>query len=153
MRIADVLNIASITVMMQAESKEDLLEKMVELASKTGKIKDIQIAKKEIFERERIMSTGVGKGIALPHAKTNVVDESIGSLAILSDFVDYNSLDGKPVNIVFMLIGRDSNVGNHLRLLSKISRILNNDSFRSKLIKSSSPEEVYKYFDEIETED
>ncbi len=150
MMVTDILGVDSIELQMKAESKDEVINKMIALAAKSGKISNIDEAKKEILNREAIMSTGVGKGIALPHAKTNAVTDSVGSLAILDEPVDFDSLDDKPVNIVFLILGREANVGNHLRLLSKISRMMNNDPFRSGLSKCKTTDEVLKMLTEIE---
>ncbi len=152
MSITSILQKDSISIGMDIDDKFDLLKNMVYLASKSGKINDNEIAINKVFEREKIMSTGVGKGIALPHAKTDVVVDSVGALAILRNDIDFDSIDGKPVKLVFLLLGQEQNVGNHLRLLSKISRILNNDSFRNKIINSQNQEEILLLFEEIEQE-
>ena len=142
MKIYEILSDTTVEANIEVSSKELLLNVMIDMLAKTDKLKDKAKAKKEIFERERIMSTGVGKGIALPHAKTSVVDESIGALITLKSPLDFDSLDGNPVNIVFMLLGTEDDVGKHLKLLSKISRLMNNDSFRNKLIDSHSGSEI-----------
>ncbi|MFC2131553.1 PTS sugar transporter subunit IIA [Bacteroidota bacterium] len=150
MKITEILDIDSIKINLNVDSKNELLEQMMFLADKSGKVIDREEAKQEVFEREKIMSTGVGKGIALPHAKTNAISKTIGAIAILSEPVDYDSLDGKPVNIVFLLLGMENNVGNHLRLLSKISRLMNNDSFRGQLLQSQSSSEILDLFRKFE---
>lgn len=150
MKISDILDEKSVLVQLEASSKSELLEKMMGLAMNSGRISDKSAAFKEVLEREKIMSTGVGKGIALPHAKTNVVDGSVGALGILKKSVDFNSLDSKPVNIVFLLLGKESNVGNHLRLLSKISRLMNNNEFRESLEKKNNAREVLQLISEFE---
>src|SRR3990172_517574 len=133
MNISEIINVNSININLIAENKKDLVEQMMKLAWKSGKVLDIEEALNEVFERENIMSTGVGKGIALPHAKTKAITDAVGALAILSVPIEYESLDEEPVNIVFLLLGMENNVGNHLRLLSKISRLLNNDSIREQI--------------------
>lgn len=150
MKITDILSVESIETGVQAENKEELLNRIMDLAVKSGKILNREIAMKEVLERERIMSTGVGKGIALPHAKTNSVSDSVGALTILSNPIDFQSLDGEAVSIVFLLLGKENNVGNHLRLLSKISRLMNNDFFRKQLLESSTPEEALEIFNKME---
>ncbi len=152
MGIANILHRDSIMLNLATNDKYSLLETLVNLAAKSGKIKDINNVVQKVIDREKLMSTGVGKGIALPHAKTNAVEDSVAALAILKNEIDFDSIDGKPVKLVFLLLGHDSNVGNHLRLLSMISRILNNDSFRNKLINASSQDEILKHFQEIDND-
>lgn len=153
MKITDILHVDSIKVGLVAANKDELLEMMIDLAEKSGKITDKVLASKEVFNREKLMSTGVGKGIALPHAKTNAVDGSIGALAVLNKPIDFESLDGEPVNIVFLLIGKENNVGNHLRLLSKVSRLMNNDSFRAQLLHCKDMYSVWEFFRKVEESD
>lgn len=152
MRITDILDIKSIKVGLEAVDKETLIDEMIELASASGKVLDKEEAKKEIFKREKVMSTGVGKGIALPHAKTNVIADTVGALAVLKNNLDYESLDGSPINIIFLLLGSENNVGIHLRLLSRISRVMNNDTFREKLVASANEAECLALFKEFEEE-
>jgi len=103
-------------------------------------------ARKAVMEREKIMSTGIGKGFALPHGKTNHINETVGAFLTLAHPIDFNSLDQQPVSIVFMLIGRENTVGTHLRLLSRISRLMNSDSFRENILKSKTPEQIIDLF-------
>jgi fructose-specific phosphotransferase system IIA component len=153
MKINEIINIKSIVIDLEVESKADLLAKMVEFASYSGKVNDVNAVLKAVNEREKIMSTGVGKSIALPHAKTHNVSEAVGSLAILKEPLDYDSLDGEPVRIVFLLLGQETNVGYHLRVLSKISRLMNNDSFRFQLLDCRSSKEVLDIFNSMEEND
>lgn len=137
---------------LKAKTKIDLLEKLTDLISKSGMIDDRDAAYNEILERESVMSTGIGKGIALPHAKTDAVRGSVAALAILKDPVDFNSLDDKPVEIAFMLLGKENAVGAHLRTLGKISRLLGNEAFKTDLKNCESEEEIIKLFDSRETD-
>lgn len=143
MNIYEILKIETIYTNLVIADKDQLLKKMVEIIASTGLVKDSLKAQKEIFDRERIMSTGVGKGIALPHAKTSAVDDSIASLVTLAEPMDFDALDGYPVNIIFMLLGTDDNVSKHLKLLSKISRIMNNDEFRESILNSNSNIDIF----------
>ncbi len=151
MKISEIINIESIKTNLKVENKEELLDILISLADKSGKIKDKAEARREVFERENIMSTGVGKGIALPHAKTNSVSDSVGGLVTLKKPIDFDSLDGKPVKIAFLLLGMESNVGTHLRLLSKISRMMNDEDFKSELLKRENAKEVIDLFRKYET--
>jgi fructose-specific phosphotransferase system IIA component len=150
MKITDILKLDSISLDINTQNKVDLLAQLLDLADKSGKITDKDKTLKEIFEREKILSTGIGKGIALPHAKTNTVSDTIGALAVMKKSIDYDSLDGEPVNIVFLLLGLEHNVGNHLKMLSKISRLLNNDTFREMLFKCKNNAEILSKFSEME---
>ena len=153
MRITDILNIRSIEIGLDVSEKKELLDFMLILADKSGKVIDINDAKKEVFEREKIMSTGVGKETALPHAKTNSISDTVGALALLKSPIDYETLDDRPVSVIFLLLGMENNVGIHLRLLSKISRLLTNDSFRSDLLACKANQEVIDLFNSFDEND
>lgn len=149
MKLTDLLTDKTIEIGLKAENKDQLLKSMLDIAERSGQVIDKNEVIKEIFKREKIMSTGVGKSIALPHAKTNSVKGPTSSFAILENPVDFDSLDGEPVELVFLLLGRESDVTLHLKLLSKVSRILNNESYRLELCRSKTIEEVQEIFSQI----
>lgn len=146
MKIADILNVKSIQLGLKASNKKALLEGMLDLAELSGKVLDRDEIKKEVYEREKIMSTGIGKGIALPHAKTNYISSSVAAFAVLDTPIEYDSIDGNPVNIIFLLLGQETKVGNHLSLLSKVSRLVNIDKIRTDLLAAVSPGEILEIF-------
>ncbi len=153
MKINQIISINSIALNLEVDSKYDLLNKMVELASYSGRFTNHESILKSVLDREKIMSTGVGKSIALPHAKSTELSEPVGAIAILNESIDYDSLDGEPVKIIFLLLGQESNVGSHLKVLSKVSRLMNNDSFRYQLLDCKSPKEVMDIFSSMEESD
>ena len=148
MNITEVLSEEQILVKLNAKSKDEVLNTMIDALSGSPKVKDVEQIRKVVFEREKIMSTGIGKGFALPHGKTNSVEATMGVLATLYEPIDFESLDDVPVNIVFMLVGQEQSVGLHLRLLSKISRLMSNDGFRAELLRAEHPREVIQLFAE-----
>lgn len=150
MKIIEIISKETVEIGLEAKDKQDLLEKMTELVAQSGKIHNKPAILKSIIEREKVMSTGIGKNISLPHAKTDLIEEPIGAIAVLKNPIDFLSLDGEPINICFLLLGRENNVGLHLRLLSKISRFLNNDEFRQKVLNCSSKEELLELFEQVE---
>jgi mannitol/fructose-specific phosphotransferase system IIA component (Ntr-type) len=96
------------------------------------------------------MSTGVGKGFAIPHGKTNSIKDIIAAFGKTTHPVDYNALDGEPVHLVFLLVGKDTLVSKHIKSLSRISRLMNKDDFRQKLVDAKSKNEILKIFEEEE---
>jgi len=92
------------------------------------------------------MSTGVGHGFAIPHGKTDAITDIVAAFAITAQPLDFDSLDDQPVRLIFMLVGNDSHVGTHLKLLSRVSRLMNSDSFRSQLLQAANPEQVLELF-------
>lgn len=142
MRITDVLTAATVAVNVPLRTKEEVLDYLVSLIDKTGLVHDSGKVRTVIAEREKIMSTGIGKGFAFPHAKTDAVGDTVAAVVTLREPVEYQSLDNQPVSIVFMLVGRENAVGTHLRLLSRVSRLMNSDVFRHQLLQSTSPDQV-----------
>lgn len=152
MKISDILSVSSISLNNVFEEKEDLLNYLVELANNSNKIIDVEQVRNAVFEREDVMSTGVGKGIAIPHAKTESINSTVAALVTLEEGIDYKSLDKKPVNIAILLLSEPVNIGNHLRMLSQISKLLNNESLRERIIDSKSNEQVIEIINKFERE-
>jgi fructose PTS system EIIBC or EIIC component len=146
MRLSDYLRPEYIAIGLEADSKEDLLEKMVDLAGKNPAVQDKSKVRSAIFEREKIMSTGVGKGFAIPHGKTDAVDDIVLSFAVTEGPVDYASMDNEPVRLVLLLVSRDNLVGQRLKLLSRASKVMNNDDAREDLLKATSIQDVLAIF-------
>lgn len=152
MKISDILAPSCIRLDMEVGDKYEALTKLVDVLNDTGRVKDRDELLKVITDREKLMSTGIGQGVALPHGKTNVVSESMAALATLREPIDFDSLDDRPVNIILLLVGTESNVGAHLRLLSRISRMVGSEQFRSSLQAARSVEEVVDLFGSYEEE-
>ncbi len=146
MKITDILNEQVVRTNLPGTAKNDIINAMVDLVASQDKVLDKEKVREAIFEREKIMSTGVGSGFAIPHGKTDAVTDIVGSFAITAQPIDYQSLDEQPVRIVFLLVGRDSMVGPHIKLLSRISRIMNKEEFRKRLLEAQSPSEILEMF-------
>jgi fructose-specific phosphotransferase system IIA component len=146
MRISDILTEDFIVSGLEGDSKDDIIDKMVDLVGASSKVIDKEKVRKAIFERERIMSTGVGNGFAIPHGKTDAVSDIVAGFAVTERPIDYESLDEKPVRLVFLLVGKDNLVGPHIKLLSRISRLMNKEEFRRKLLELTSPAEILDLF-------
>ncbi len=114
------------------------------------RIKNLEEMRNAVHDREKIMSTGVGKGFAIPHAKTDSVNEIIAAFGRLDKPIDFQALDEQPVNLVFLLVGKESLVGPHIKLLSRISRMMNKDEFRESLANAKTAGEIYSIFENEE---
>lgn len=150
MKISSILNEDLIQVNLPGDSKEDVINAIIDLSAKSNKIKDLEKVRQAIFEREKIMSTGVGKGFAIPHGKTDAVSEIVAAFAITERPIDYLSLDHEPVRLLFLLVGKDSLVGAHIKLLSRISRLMNKEEMRSRLLHAKSSAEILEILKEEE---
>lgn len=134
----------------KGKTKEEILNEMVDLFKDDDRVLEIEEMRSAIHEREKIMSTGVGKGFAIPHAKTNSVTEIIAAFGRIENPVDFNALDNRPVNLVFLLVGKENLVGAHIKLLSRISRMMNKDEFRESLAEAKTAQEIFNLFDQEE---
>lgn len=146
MRISDILNEQMVVTDLKGDSKEDIINALVDLIGASPKVLDIEKVRTAIFEREKLMSTGVGNGFAIPHGKTDAVSDIVAAFAVTSEPIDYQSLDEKPVRLVFLLVGKDNMVGPHIKLLSRISRLMNKEQFRERLLGLETSREILETF-------
>jgi len=146
MKISDILEEKAVVVNLSGNSKEQIINAMIDLVSQSPKVLDREKVRNAIFEREKIMSTGVGNGFAIPHGKTDGVADIVAAFSVTAQPIDYQSLDEKPVRLVFLLIGKDNLVGPHIKLLSRISRLMNKEEFRNKLLVSQTPKDILETF-------
>ncbi len=150
MKLTDYLNPDSIAIGLQADSKEDLLDQVLKLADKNPHVLDAKKVRQAVMEREKIMSTGVGKSFAIPHGKTDAVDDIVLAFATTAKPVEYGSMDNEPVRLVLLLVSKESLVSQRLRLLSRASKVMNSDSARAALLNAKSPEEIISIFNQEE---
>jgi len=146
MRISDILDESMIRTHVAGISKGEIIDQMIQIISTSPKVLDIEKVRTAIFDREKIMSTGVGNGFAIPHGKTDAVTDVVAAFAVTAKAIDYESLDEQPVRLIFLLVGKDSMVGPHIKLLSRISRLMNKEDFRAKLLTADSPKAVMEVF-------
>lgn len=151
MRIVDLLDVRSIELNGSATSKEDVLKKMVSLMVKSGKINDEQKYLNGVFKREEESTTGVGEGIAIPHCKSDAVDRPGLAAMIVPDGVEFDSLDGQPVNVIFLIAAPDTKDNVHLDVLSKLSMLLMDEEFINSLKAAKNVDEFLKVIDAAET--
>ncbi len=150
MKLCDLLNDSVVAVDLQVDGKTELLARLVELASKDGHVNDPAAGLLAVEERERIMTTGIGHGVAIPHGKTDAVDDLVAAFAVIASGVGFGSLDGQPVRLAFLLLGPKEPSGPHIRMLSRISRLMNREDLRTKLTHAKSAEEVLNLFRDAE---
>ncbi len=144
--IHNILNENLIDVKPISDSKEAILNEMSDILVKNSFIKDKKQLINKLLERESIETTGIGHGVAIPHARTESVDGLAMCFAISDKGIDFHSLDNKPVNIIFLIASNEENKNNYIKLLARISRICRKESFREKIIKASSSEDVLAIF-------
>ena len=150
MKVSEILTREFIISNLKSKNKNDAILELLALFKDDPRVKDMELVQNAVMERESIMSTGVGKGFAIPHAKTNAINDIIVAFGKTNDPIDFKSLDDQPVNFIFLLVGKESHVGPHIKLLSRISKMMNKDEFREGLLNSKTADEIYNIFVEEE---
>ena len=150
MKISELLCKETINLNLEGDTKEEAINSLVDLLYSAGKINDKELYKQKIWERENSTSTGIGEGVGIPHAKTSAVTSAALALGIIKDGVEFDSLDGEPVNLIFMIAAPEGANNEHLETLSKLSVLLMNPDFKDELFKTKSPDEVLKLIDKFE---
>lgn len=152
MRIRDLLAAESIELNGSATDKKDVLNKMVDLMAKSGKISDIETYRAGVFEREEEGTTGIGEGIAIPHCKSDAVNAPGLAAMVVKGGVEFDSLDGAPVHILFLIAAPNTKDNVHLDVLSKLSVLLMDENFTKNLMEAKSVNEFLAVIDEAENE-
>jgi len=153
MQIADILNVDRIKAPLQASTKQGVIEEMVDVLVANGDLAAREPALAAVLERERTRTTGIGSGLAVPHGKTAAVKKLIMAIGKPAAPVDFSSVDGKPVNLVLLLLSPIDQVGPHIQALAHISRLMSIDSLRKKLEDATSPQQILKLILDKEKEE
>ena len=142
MTLLDILSARSTIVGLKSETKEGIIEELVDVLADDAMVADRAKVLQAVLEREKIMSTGIGDGIAIPHGKSDAVNTLAAALGVHRHGVDFEALDGEPAYVFFLLVSPANISGPHIKALARISRLLKNDAFKKKLIKAESPEAI-----------
>ncbi len=143
MKIIDYLNKESIIADLQATTKNSVLKELVEpLAKRTGL--PAETLQNVLIEREQLGSTGIGGGIGIPHGKMKLLTDLLVGFGLSRPGVDFESIDGRPTHIFFLLLTPENSTGSHLKLLARISRLLKNDLFKRQLLNATDRDEIYR---------
>ena len=147
MRIIDLLDKKSVTLNLVASTKIEAIDKMVDLVENSGNLNNKEEYKKAIIAREEMSTTGIGEGVAIPHAKTKAVDKACLAAGVSKDGIDYESFDGSLSHLFFMIAAPDGANDTHLEVLSRLSTILMDEEFRNNLINTTSIDEFISLID------
>lgn len=151
MELSLLLNPSNVAVGVDASDKESLIHAVIDLIENHEAVVDADAMRSAVLEREATMSTGVGKGLALPHAKTAAVTDVVAALAVSEKPVEFASIDNEPVQIVFLLLGRQDAKSQHVRILSRISRMMNREETRKAVLEAATPEALLQVVVEAES--
>ena len=141
MKICDVLDRKSILADLKARNKKGILEELVVPVAEIAGVSQKDLTR-VLMERERLGSTGIGGGIGIPHGKMKSLESLVLGFGLSRQGVDFESLDGQPTHIFFLLVTPENSTGLHLKLLARISRILKNDPFKNRLMEATDRDEI-----------
>lgn len=142
MNLRDLLSPDVIRIPLENVEKNKIIEELVDILDRSQKLQDRDAVLTAVLERERVMSTGMGEGVAIPHAKSDGVTSLVAAFGITKQDIDFQSIDEKPVRLIFLLVGPLDQTGPHLKVLSRISRLMHRREFRDRLAGSHSSEDV-----------
>lgn len=148
MKIMDFLNKKAVTVNIKSTDKEGTIKELVDLLAKADELKSKDELIKALLTRESLGSTGIGQGIGIPHAKSQNVKNLVAAFGVSQKGVNFDSLDGEPAYIFFLLIAPEESAGPHLKALARISRMLKDKYFRELLRKAKDEKEVLRIISE-----
>ena len=148
MTLAELLDESLILLKERCSSKEELLEAMVDKLVQTGNVNNKKELLKIIMEREKVASTGFGRGVAIPHGISEAGSRVVIVFARVDRGVDFGALDGKPVHLVFLLVTPEKDITSYLTALAQLSRVLRKESFRKRLLHCQTAAEIVQAFRE-----
>ena len=150
MNIGEIININMIKLNLEAKDKKEVIEKLAYILEEEGKLSDKKLYIEDVLDREKESTTGVGRLVAIPHGKSDGVKETSIVFARLNEGVEWDSLDGQPVKLVFLLaVKKQDACDTHLRILSKIAMNLMEDDFIDGLLSADNEEEIFNLISAI----
>ncbi len=150
MKIVDLLSPAAIVADLKASNKLMALEELADAVVLTDPSLDRVEILKVLQERERLGSTGIGEGVAIPHGKLKAIDRLLISFGRSTNGVEFDSMDGKPAKLFFLLLAPEESVGIHLKTLARISKLLKSSAVRRRLLDAEGSEDIYRVIGEEE---
>ncbi len=150
MKLADYITPEHVKIGLESERKDEVVEELVELLVASCDVSDADTIYQAVMDREREGSTGLEKGVAIPHAKCDAVNRLSIVIGISKDGIDFEAQDGKVSNLFFLMIAPPTESGPHVQAIAKIVKMIKVESFRKKLINAKSPREVLEVIDRLE---
>ena len=152
MLIRQYLTPETVRVGLPGKTKPEVLENLVDLLRGQPQVRDIEAVREAVLKREHQMSTGVGKRLALPHAKTNAVSSTVAAFAVTTHPIEFGAIDNETVRLLFLLVGTEEAKSQHIKLLSRVSRLMNRNAFRESLLAANTTQKLLDLFEEGESE-
>lgn len=150
MTIYQLLSPKNILLELEVEYKFDAINALVDTFVDVIENELLEEIREAIISREKIMSTGIGQGLAIPHGKTDAITQNYAAFARLKEPIEFNSIDSKPVQLIFLMVSPYSDQRSHIRLLSRVSTLMNYDDFRSNLLNVPNHEDLIELFKQKE---
>jgi mannitol/fructose-specific phosphotransferase system IIA component (Ntr-type) len=142
MDLKNVLSRDTVALHLKGRDKEGIVDELLQIAARTGKVSDLAAARKAVLERERRMSTGMKHGIAIPHGKTDAVKDLVACIGISDEAVDFDALDRENCRIFIMTLSPADKTGPHLQFLAEVSLLFRSEEKRNAILAAKTPEEV-----------
>ena len=146
MAVVNLIEEDIIKIPLEAKTKPDVIKELVDVLKNAGKIEDAESVFRAVMLRENMGSTGLEKGIAVPHAKTHKVNNLVLAIGVSPEGVDFDSLDGEPSKLFFLLIATPQQAGPHIEALSEIARLTRSSNFCKLLLNAKTPKEIVEIF-------
>ena len=150
MKLTDYITPGHVKIRLEGDSKEEVIEELVSLLVDTSDVEDPDAIYEAVMNREREGSTGLEKGVAIPHAKSDAVKKLSIVIGVSREGVDFEAQDGKPSHLFFLMVAPTSESGPHVQAIAKIVKMIKLDKFRKKLIDAKKPDDVVEAISRVE---
>jgi mannitol/fructose-specific phosphotransferase system IIA component (Ntr-type) len=150
MRLSELLNEQSVSLSLQARDKESSIKELVQILETAHGVNTRGEILSKVLQRESMMSTGIGNGVAIPHGKTRLLDHLLAACGVSPAGIDFDTMDGEPASLFILLVSPESLRGPHVKALANVSRLLKEESVRNALRQSSSPADFMRVLREAE---
>lgn len=141
--IADILPREAVLVPLKADSKQEAIDTLIDLLAEHGHIPDSDEMKRVVWDRENQRSTGIGEGLAIPHGKSTAISHLVMALGIPEQPLEFDAIDDKPVRMIALLLSPADKIADHIQALGRISRLMNEETFRDMAYTATSADELY----------
>lgn len=143
MQLTDIIKPDCIAVPLEATDKHAAIDELVDLLAERGRIDNAEDLKQAVWQRETTRTTGIGHGLAIPHGKAGCCDRLVMAIGKPAEPIEFNSIDGRPVRMIFLLASPPDQTGAHIQALASISRLMTRDQFRSDLLNAADAQSIY----------
>lgn len=150
MKLSKFTEESLINFSLKGKNKDEIIHELVDLAAKSKLVKDREELYRDVVEREKLVTTGVGYGVAFPHAKTKAVKGILIAFGRSGAGIDFEAMDKKTVHLFFLIAAPEDAIGAHLNVMARLSYIMKSENVREKLMQTQSPKELLEIIDSVE---